>query len=261
MNRALFLAVLLIFAGPLSAQTTATDSATDTEAEEDAQPAGDDADAPRTASGNETLRPVPANPEGIEGLEDPDAAGFAEKRGNNTSLLADRQAPASYPTLTAPDDDGGALDGAATSDTLAAKSDNAEAQALFTALAGMNCRIASSEVADRLGPLGFDPETVTATLATLYIEGAASLDWQGNLSLPAALCPPDTPAPSPRDRVIAAMRENGCTADETTLRAAAGVSDLSDAQLLAILGPMRERGEIETGTLTATLSPELCQED
>ena len=57
------------------------------------------------------------------------------------------------------------------------------------------------------------------------------------------------------------MRENGCTADETTLRAAAGVSDLSDAQLLAILGPMRERGEIETGTLTATLSPELCQED
>ena len=278
MTRAAMLAFLLCLAAPLAAQTTGTDSDAGTTSGEDSLPAGEasgeqeaadegiDGNAVSTVesagpTGVETGRPVPASPDGIKGLEDPDAAAFSDARQNNNALLADRQAPDSYPTLDAVDDDGGALDGAATGETLGAKADDPQARALFTALAAQNCRIAARDVADTLGPQGFDPQTVTNTLATLYVEGAASLDAQGYLQLPAALCPPDRPAPSPRDTLIAAMRDNGCSADEATIRAAPGISDLSDAQLLAILGPMRERGEIETGTLSASLSQELCQED
>jgi len=188
---------------------------------------------------------------------DPEAFGADQTR----PLLADRNQPQTFPTLEARDDDGGALDGATPGETLDQKSQDAGAQALFTALAAQNCRIARHEVGNRLGPLGFDPETVTDTLARLYVEGIASLDAQGVLTLPPSICPPDEMAPNPRDAVLAAFRDNGCTASEDQMQAAPGISDLSEQQLLAILGPMRDRGEIETGTLQATLSPELCQED
>lgn len=188
-------------------------------------------------------------------LRDPDPAALAERSGT----LGDRRSPQSYPTLEV--SSSGALDGADPADTLEEVKRDPDAQAIFTALAAQNCRIRASEVGAVLGPLGFDPETVNDILTVMIVQGAASSDARGVVSFPASVCPPDTPAQSPRDRVIAAFRANDCTLSEADLRDSDGVSDLSEAQLLAILSPMRDRGEIETGTLSATLAPDICQED
>jgi len=192
-------------------------------------------------------------------LRDPDPSAFGSDQVR--PLLADRQQPSAYPNLDAPDSEGGPINGADARDTKREAGRAREAQAIISAIADMNCRIAERDVADRLGPMGFDPETVTRTLSTLYIQGVAGMDAQGYLTLPAALCPPQTRTDSPRDTVLAAFRANNCTTTEDQMEAAPGISDLSEAQLLAILTHMRDRGEIETGTLQATLSPAICQED
>lgn len=199
---------------------------------------------------------APAAAQVASDFRDPDPRALLE---GERPLLADRNDPNAYPTLATRGTN--AIDGANAAEALSTTSADSEARALFTALADMNCRISERDVAERLGPLGFEPGFVSETLATLYIQGVASLDAQGNLTLPASICPPDEPAPSPRDRVITALRDNGCSASEEQILASPGISGLTEPQLLAILGPMRDRGEVELGTLSATLSPELCRED
>ncbi len=144
----------------------------------------------------------------------------------------------------------------------AALAQDAGAGAIVTALAANGCSVGRGEVAQVLGPQGFDPETVQATLAGWIVDGTASLDAHDRLSLPAAVCPPREPVPSPRDAVLATFRDNGCE-----LTAAGGIvaaldgTGLDDARLRRIVAPLYAAGDITVEGRRATLAPRLCETD
>lgn len=157
---------------------------------------------------------------------------------------------------------GGALDGAEPRQALAAATEDETRRAILTALVPRGCRIRESEVEAVFAPLGFSFEDVSKTFTDLLVSGALLEDSRGGeLVIPASLCPPDQPAPSPKDRVIEAFRASGCVLSEEAFEADTVLSALSENQRQAILGPMAERGEIEIGDREATLSEALCRAD
>jgi hypothetical protein len=128
--------------------------------------------------------------------------------------------------------------------------------ALFTALAARGCSIAEREMSDVLGPMGFDFAFVSDTLTRLLLEEEASVNADNELHLPASVCPPASPAPSPRDLVLQAFAKNGCALTETGLREAA--PGLSDAALLAVLKPYHDAGDLSVSRGRATLGTAAC---
>lgn len=131
-------------------------------------------------------------------------------------------------------------------------------EALLTVLAGNSCSVAPQNVAGLFGPEGFTPGFVHETLSGWLVDGTASEDARGILSVPATLCPPETPAPSPRDRMIEAFTQTDCTLRNSDLRALSDSTGLTEAQMRAIVGPMVASGDITIDRSTATLGDALC---
>ncbi|WP_102108183.1 hypothetical protein [Oceaniglobus roseus] len=131
-------------------------------------------------------------------------------------------------------------------------------EALYTVLAAHDCSIAPGRVADVFSPQGFTPEFVRSTLTELMLDGTASQNAAGVLSLPISLCPPEKPVPSPRDEVIARFRDNGCSFSNDDVPELLSSLDLSDAQLRAIVYPLHDAGDLTVSGHVATLSPALC---
>lgn len=214
----------------------------------------DDVDVSPGGGGNQTARPEPARQRGTGDLVDPDPGRIAAGRQPNPALLADRRAPDAYPRLDRRDDEAQPVglpddvDGAATEEE--------QARALMSALAGMGCAIPERALEARLAPLGFTYDTVNSVLTGLFLSGGAATDAGGNIQIDASVCPPDEAAPTPRDRVLSAFRENGCALDEAALQ---GLG-YDEGQILAILGPMRDSGAVVTEGDTARLSQALCDE-
>lgn len=259
MIRFLLVAAFAISAGSLAAQTASVEANSDAEDSVEAiEGQNVAAEAGVGAATNQTARPDPALPRGVEDLADPDPSAFDDAQAR--PLLADRQPPSDYPRLDARDSEGGPLDGAEVEEALKGIEENAEVGAIVATLARRDCRVAQDEVAQVFGREGFDPETVTRTLAALYVQGIASLDARGTLSLPASVCPPSTPTASPRDRVLAAFRDGGCDIEESALREL----DLPERQLRSIIAGMVEAGEVEIAEFSSTgrragLRPDLCE--
>lgn len=128
--------------------------------------------------------------------------------------------------------------------------------ALFTVLANRGCSIAEREMSDVLGPLGFDFDFVSDTLTRLVLDEEASVNADNELHLPASVCPPAKPAPSPRDVVLQAFADAECTLSEDALRDAA--PDLSDAALFAVLKPYHDAGNLRVSGGRATLRDAVC---
>lgn len=172
--------------------------------------------------------------------------------------IDDRRAPSDYPSLEILQDQGGPLDGADPRAGLEAAQADAERQALFSALVPHGCRVAERDVERILAPEGFSFRFVSETLTTLVLDGVAKIDADGYLALPAGICPPADPAPTPRERVMSAFRDAGCTIDEAALEASVPIAR---PQLLAVIGPMIDAGDVTVADDTATLSPALCNAD
>lgn len=183
-----------------------------------------------------------------------------------TLLLAGAAMAQGVPDRAPPDlggtafgDASGVLDGADPASTLqSARADEAK-RAVLTVLARNGCRIAERDVERIFAPEGLTFEVVSGTLAELYLAGVAREDSEGALMVPASLCPPDRSAQTPKDRILAAFAANACTLTEQELRTMPGLSDLSEGQRNAVLGPMEEAGEVETGADGITLSEALCR--
>ncbi|MBJ3763523.1 hypothetical protein ILP92_12275 [Maribius pontilimi] len=130
--------------------------------------------------------------------------------------------------------------------------------ALYTVLARQGCSVGPHEVADTFAPEGFTPEFVRDTLTGLLIDGTATEDAVGRLSVPPSLCPPDTAAATPKQQFLGEFAANDCALHASDLDAVMGRLGLSRAQLQAIATPLYDAGAIEVRGRRATLSDTLC---
>ncbi len=142
-----------------------------------------------------------------------------------------------------------------------AAQDRTEA-AMITALAAHGCAVRRTDVAAVLAPEGFAAHAVRDVLARWILDGTASLDAHDRLSLPASLCPPAAPVPSPRDAVITAFQAEGCTmtadGEAVTALSTAGIDA---ARLGTIIGGLYAAGDVTVEGRRATLAPRLCRFD
>lgn len=128
--------------------------------------------------------------------------------------------------------------------------------ALFTVLAREGCIVSERGMNEVLAPEGFDFRFVSDTLTQLLADGEASMNADNEMHLPASVCPPAEPAPSPRDVLLRTFAENDCSVDEALLAELA--PDLSDAAKVAVLLPMFEDGTLTVTGRTATLAEDAC---
>ncbi|KAF0674869.1 hypothetical protein [Profundibacterium mesophilum] len=130
--------------------------------------------------------------------------------------------------------------------------------ALLTVLAQNACSVAQPEVVEMFGPEGFTPGFVQETLSGWLVDGTASEDARGILSVPASICPPESPAPSPRDAMIEAFSGAECRLMRSELGQLTERTGLSEAQMRAIVEPMVASGTITISRSAATLDDALC---
>ena len=139
---------------------------------------------------------------------------------------------------------------------LTAMAQEKSTDALFTVLAEEGCIVSERGMNEVLAPEGFDFRFVSDTLTALLADGEASMNADNEMHLPASVCPPATPTPSPRDVVLKAFSDNDCTIDEARLADLA--PDLSNAAKIAVLRPMIEDGTLTVSRKTATLASDAC---
>jgi len=131
-------------------------------------------------------------------------------------------------------------------------------EALATVLARHGCMVAPGDTAAIFVSEGFTPGFVSAELTRLLVDGIATEDHLGRLSLPVSLCPPDAPAPTPRDLLLARAAASDCTIRRADLPGIEADLGLSEAQLRAILTPIVAAGGAEAGIASVRLAPDLC---
>ena len=176
--------------------------------------------------------------------------------GRGPVLLGDRRPIGTYPSLGATTPTvplGGEVK---TAEEILA---DPEARMIFTALAGLGCVIAPSQVASTLAPMGISFEAARRVFTDLEVSGLGTQSSDGRMAIPASLCPPPDPEPSYRDQVLQVFSDAGCTLSEEDILAA--LPDLEEPQLRSILAPMQARGVLEIGSLSATLAPPLCGDE
>ncbi len=131
--------------------------------------------------------------------------------------------------------------------------------ALFTVLAGQGCAVDAARLNEVFSPQGFSYEFVNGVLTEMLADGTATEDAEGRLSVPVAQCPPDRPAPTPRDVVLQRFRDNGCRLGRADLGPLMAELELSREQLRNIVLPLYDAGKLQVERSVATLDAGLCQ--
>ena len=131
-------------------------------------------------------------------------------------------------------------------------------EALISVLADNDCSVSQPRVAGLFAPLGFTPQFVKDTLTAWIVDGVASEDARGVLSLPSDICPPETPAPTPYASILDRFRDNDCRMGADDIDATLSDLGLSEAQLRAVVTPLVQDGSIAIARSTATLQAPLC---
>jgi|GEM_PF-6512185 len=132
-------------------------------------------------------------------------------------------------------------------------------EALFAVLAERGCSVGPQEVADTFGPEGFTPEFVRETLTGLLLDGTATEDAMGRLSVPPSLCPPEGTAMTPKDQLVAEFARNDCTLDARQVPDITAKTGLAEAQLQAIIQPLYDSGAVSVVGRRAILTDRLCR--